>query len=67
MEIFILSFRSPHYPEDNRIIGAYKTEEAAKRMIASAIASDKHMHPNHPQRYQQSELYYDIQPTELED
>jgi hypothetical protein len=66
MKVFVLSFDSPRYPEDDRIIGVYATEEAAKAVIQSEIEFDRRAYPQHPQRYQQSPLYYDIDEQEVQ-
>ena len=58
--LFILSFSSHLYPEDNRTFGIFSTEEKAKERMKNAIESDRSAYPKHPRRYQQHESYYSI-------
>lgn len=60
IEIFVPSFYSPHYPEDSRVLGVFSTLEKAREAIKDNIEADKWGYPNHPRRYQQNALYYNI-------
>jgi hypothetical protein len=66
MDIFIASFKSAMYPEDDCILGAYTTEEKAERAIERAMANDASSYPKHPLRYQQKRYYYDIKEMTLD-
>lgn len=67
MKLFILEFRSPLYHEDDKIIGAFSSEEKAKAEIQSQIAVDKAAYSRYPARHQQSDYYYNIIETELDE
>ena len=58
MDIFIASFKSSMYPEDDYILGPFITEEKAEEAIRAAIELDSSSYPNHPRRYQQNRYYY---------
>lgn len=58
--LFVLSFASHRYPEDNRMFGIFSTKEKAEERMKTAIECDRSSHPNHPRRYQQNESYYSI-------
>lgn len=65
MKIFILTHQP--YKEDLRIIGAYLSEEKAKKMIQTEIELDKSINPGFPTRYEQREAWYNIIEVEVEE
>lgn len=65
--IFLASFLSYMYPEDNKVLGLFSTAKKAEDEIQRNIDYDKSAHPNHPRRYQQNKSYYSVDEFYLDD
>jgi hypothetical protein len=63
--LFIAEFWSARYPEDNKILGVFSSEELAEATIEWNMRLDCSMHPDYPARYQQKRFYYNIRECEL--
>lgn len=65
--MFIATFMSNHYPEDNRILGVFSSEEKAEECIKDYMRTDKNIYPKFPARYQQKRAYYNINECDLDE